>query len=430
MKYIVVLILMFTFAFGMKVTHEEWEKGKTFSDYLESHNISANLLESISKEDQKFLSEIHSNYKYYELKDDTGALVQSLIPISEEMQIHLFKKRTNGEYGFDIIPIEYKSDEYFAKVIIEENPYTDTLKTIQQLKVAERISRALKGTINAKKLHKGDEIAFVYTQRTRLGKTYAMPDIKVVKVQMGKKELFIYVDEDGYGYKETSKSVAYSVTGKKKVTYTRRVPVSSRTSRFGMPIRHARITSGFSHRRYHPILKRYRPHHGTDFGARRGTPLLAVNSGRVIFSGWMGGYGKVVKIKHAGGYVSLYAHQSRIRAKRGQKVKKGQVIGYVGNTGRSTGPHLHFGLMKNGRWINPMKVLRKKSIKTSVLKKFTKYEDVKTTKYKKVDIKGTKENRKKLLAYLKNDTPSYIWGKEHRANVRLQDKEALENDKH
>ncbi|TET88239.1 MAG: M23 family metallopeptidase [Sulfurovum sp.] len=430
MKYIVVLILMFTFAFGMKVTHEEWEKGKTFSDYLESHNISANLLESISKEDQKFLSEIHSNYKYYELKDDTGALVQSLIPISEEMQIHLFKKRTNGEYGFDIIPIEYKSDEYFAKVIIEENPYTDTLKTIQQLKVAERISRALKGTINAKKLHKGDEIAFVYTQRTRLGKTYAMPDIKVAKVQMGKKEQFIYVDEDGYGYKETSKSVAYSVTGKKKVTYTRRVPVSSRTSRFGMPIRHARITSGFSYRRYHPILKRYRPHHGTDFGARRGTPLLAVNSGRVIFSGWMGGYGKVVKIKHAGGYVSLYAHQSRIRAKRGQKVKKGQVIGYVGNTGRSTGPHLHFGLMKNGRWINPMKVLRKKSIKTSVLKKFTKYEDVKTTKYKKVDIKGTTENRKKLLAYLKNDTPSYIWGKEHRANVRLQDKEALENDKH
>jgi len=429
MKYIAVLILMFTFTFGMKVTHEEWKKGKTFSDYLESHDISVNLLESISKEDQKFLSEIHSNYKYYELKDDTGTLIQSLIPISEEMQIHLFKKRMSGEYGFDIIPIEYKSDEYFAKVIIEENPYTDTLKTVQQTKVAKRISRALKGTINAKKLHKGDEIAFVYTQRTRLGKIYAMPDIKVAKVQTGKKEQFIYVDEDGYGYKETGKSVAYSVTGKKKVTYTRRVPVSSRKSRFGMPLRHIRITSGFSYRRYHPILKRYRPHHGTDFGARRGTPLLAVNSGKVIFSGWMGGYGKVVKIRHAGGYVSLYAHQSRTRVKRGQKVKKGQVIGYVGSTGRSTGPHLHFGLMKNGRWINPMKVLRKKSIKTSILKKFTKYEDVKTTKYKKVDIKNTTENRNKLLAYLKNDTPSYIWGKEHRTNVRLQDKKALENGK-
>ena len=61
----------------------------------------------------------------------------------------------------------------------------------------------------------------------------------------------------------------------------------------------------FSHRRYHPILKRYRPHHGTDFGAKRGTPLLAVNVGKVSFAGRMGGYGKVVKIKHAGGYVSL-----------------------------------------------------------------------------------------------------------------------------
>lgn len=429
MKYIIVLILTFTFTFGMKVTHEAWEKGKTFSDYLESHNISTDLLESISKEDQKFLSEIHRSYKYYELKDDTGVLVQSLIPISKEMQIHLFKMRKSSKYGFDIIPIEYKSDEYFAKVIIEANPYSDTLKTIQQPKAAERISKALKGTISAKKLHKGDEIAFVYTQRTRLGKPYAMPDIKVAKVQMGKKEQFIYVDEDGYGYKEAGKSVAYSVIGKKKVTYTRRVPVSSKSSRFGMPLRHTRITSGFSYRRFHPILKRYRPHHGTDFGAKRGTPLLAVNSGKVIFSGWMGGYGKVVKIKHGGGYVSLYAHQSRIRAKKGQKVKKGQVIGYVGSTGRSTGPHLHFGLKKNGRWINPMKVLRKKSIKTSILKKFTKYENVKKTKYKKVDIKGAKENKNKLLAYLKNDTPSYIWGKENRENIRLQDKKVLENAK-
>ena len=429
MKYIIVFILFFTFAFGMKVSHEKWEKGKTFSDYLELNNISADLLKSISKEDQKFLSEINRNYKYYELKDDTGIVVQSLIPISKEMQIHLFKKRTGSGYGFDIIPIKYKSNEYFAKVIIEENPYLDTIATVQQPKVAERISKALKGSINTKKLHKGDELVFIYTQRTRLGEIYAMPDIQVAKIQMGKKEQFIYVDEDGYGYKETAKSVPYSVMGKKKVTYTRRVPVNSKNAKFGMPLRHARITSGFSYRRYHPILKRYRPHHGTDFGARRGTPLLAVNSGKVIYSGRNGSYGKVVKIKHPGGYVSLYAHLSRTRAKKGQKVKKGQVIGYVGSTGRSTGPHLHFGLKKNGRWVNPMKVLRKKSIKTTILKKFTKYEDVKETKYKKVDIKGAAENRNRLLAYLKNDTPSYIWGEEQREYVKPQDKEVLDSGK-
>jgi len=292
---------------------------------------------------------------------------------------------------------------------LSNNPYTDTLNTLHNKKVARRLSSALKGVINGKKLHKGDEIDFIYTQSTRAGKPYLLPDIKIARVRMGKKEQFIYVDEDGDGFAQTGKAVAYTVKGKKKIVYTKRVPVSSQKSRFGMPLRHARITSSFSYRRWHPILHRYRPHHGTDFGARRGTPLLAVNDGVVSFSGRMRGYGNVVKIRHAGGYESLYAHQSRRRVKRGQKVKKGQIIGYVGSTGRSTGPHLHFGLMKNGRWIDPMKVLRKKSIKTSRLKKFTKYEDVTTTKYKNVAIKGVKENKAKLLHYVNDDAPCYVW---------------------
>ena len=154
-----------------------------------------------------------------------------------------------------------------------------------------------------------------------------------------------------------------------------------------------------------------------------------MNDGKVIFSGRMGGYGNVIKIKHPDGYMSLYAHQSRLRAKRGQTVKKGQIIGYVGSTGRSTGPHLHFGLKKNGRWIDPMKVLRKKSIKIAVLKKFTKYENVKETKYKKVNIKDTKKKKEILLAYLKNDTPSYIWSNEKISEVYFNDKEKFVNAK-
>jgi murein DD-endopeptidase MepM/ murein hydrolase activator NlpD len=392
---------------GAKVTYKEWEQGKTFSEYLASYNIASNLLESVSKEDQKFLSEIRSQYKYYELKNDSGTLLQALIPISEEMQIHLFKKE--NVYRFDIIPIAYKENIYFAKVMIEDNPYTDTIKATHYPKAAKKISQALKGVIETKKLHKNDEIDFIYAQKTRLGRPYVMPKIKMAKVKLGEKEQFIYVDEEGHGYKSSNKSQAYTVNGKKKITFTRRVPVSSKDSRFGMPLRHARITSSFSYRRWHPILHRYRPHHGTDFGARRGTPLLSVNRGRVSFSGWMGGYGKVVKIKHPGGYESLYAHQSRIRVKRGQKVKRGQIIGYVGNTGRSTGPHLHFGLMKNGRWIDPMKVLRKKSIKTSVLKKFTKYQDVKMVKYRQVVIKDAKEDKSRLIHALQENKISYVW---------------------
>ncbi len=423
MKFFLVLVMMVQLLSAAKVELKEWKEGQTFSAYLQANKISSSFLESISKEDQKFLLEIRNKYKYYELKNATGILIQALIPISVEMQIHIYRKPSGSGYGFDIIPIEYKKREYFAKVVIESNPYTDTLKTVKEASVAKKIARVFRGDVDAKKLKKGDELSFIYTQRTRLGLIYAMPTIEVARIKRGDKEKFIYVDENGIGYKDTAKKISYTVMGKKKVTYTRKVRASKAESRFGMPLRHARITSSFSYRRWHPILHRYRPHHGTDFGARRGTPLLAVNSGKVIFAGRMGGYGKVVKIRHDGGYVSLYAHQSRIRVKKGKYVKKGQVIGYVGSTGRSTGPHLHFGLMKNGRWVNPMKVLRKKSIKTSILKKFTRYEDVEKTKYKAVDMKAIIKSKEKLLEYVQNNIPTKVWNKEALLEVNISDKE-------
>jgi len=427
MAYFSLFILLFSFAFGMKAHMKVWPENLTFSDYLDVHGISKGMLDSVSKKDQEYLSDIQSRYQYYELTDDNGTLVQALIPISQEMQIHLFKEAKEQRYAFDIIPIAYKTGEYFAKVVIQSNPYIDAKKVINRKSVAQRAAQALKDIVNPKKMHKGDTVSFLYTQRTRLGFPYTMPDIKVMKVKTRKIDQFIYVDEDGRGYKETDKKVSYTVMGKKKVTYTRRVGGKGAT--FGMPLRHVRVTSSFSYRRWHPILHRYRPHHGTDFGARRGTPLLAVNDGRVSFAGWMGGYGRVVKIRHAGGYESLYAHQSRIRVKRGQKVKKGQIIGYVGSSGRSTGPHLHFGLKKNGRWVDPMKYLKKRSLKKSILKKFTKYEEVKEIRYKKVSIKGTQENRKKLEAYLLHDTPSYIWKDSYTQEVHLNDKEKFQYEK-
>jgi murein DD-endopeptidase MepM/ murein hydrolase activator NlpD len=340
------------------------------------------------------------------------------------MQIRLAKERDSGVYTFDIIPIEYKEKEYGATVTIKENLYTDVNNALQHPALADKIGQLFKGTVNTKRFKKGDKVSFIYTQRTRMGQPYTYPLVKVAVLESGEKRQFIYADEDGYGYKSDKKKQAYTVTGKKKVTYTRKVPTKSTISNFGMPIRHVRITSHFSHRRYHPVLKRYRPHHGTDFGARKGTPLIAVNSGKVSFAGRMGGYGNVVKIRHEGGYESLYAHQSRIHVKRGQYVKKGQIIGYSGNTGRSTGPHLHFGMTKHGRWIDPMKVLRKKSVSDSVLKTFTKYTNVTTTKYKEVEIKNAKENKEKLLSYLKKESIPFTWDGYQQTSMGVKDGKA------
>ncbi len=421
LKKIVVGILISSSLFGAKVTLGHWEKGKTFSEYLDSKDISKEILSDISKTDLQFLSDIEGHQLFYELQDNNGTLEQALIPIGEEMQIRLAKAHNSDVYNFDIIPIEYKEKEHGATVTIETNLYTDVNNALHHHALADKIGQLFKGAVNTRKFQKGDTVSFIYSQKTRMGQPHTMPYVKIALHESRKKRQFIYADEDGYGYKSTKKSQAYTVTGKEKVTYTRRVPIQSSASTFGMPLRHVRITSSFSHRRYHPILKRYRPHHGTDFGARRGTPLLAVNAGKVSFSGRMRGYGKVVKIKHPGGYESLYAHQSRIRVKRGERVKKGQIIGYVGSTGRSTGPHLHFGLTKNGRWIDPMKVLRKQSIKDTVLKKITEYKDVTKTKYKKVVIKNAKENEEKLLAYLKEKSAPFVWDGYEQTSMGVED---------
>ena len=123
------------------------------------------------------------------------------------------------------------------------------------------------------------------------------------------------------------------------------------------PIDGARISSGFGKRR-HPILGYTRMHKGLDFAARRGTPIYAAGDGVIEYAGRNGGYGKYVRIRHNGTYKTAYAHMHRYGRgiRKGHRVRQGQVIGYVGSTGRSTGPHLHYEVHKSGRQVNPRSV--------------------------------------------------------------------------
>lgn len=114
----------------------------------------------------------------------------------------------------------------------------------------------------------------------------------------------------------------------------------------------ARITSHFSYDRFHPILKMYRPHLGTDYGAPIGTPVQSIGDGRVIYAGWKGADGRLVKIRHINGYETYYMHLSRILVRAGQRVVQGQTIGRVGMTGLATGPHLDFRIERQGSFLN------------------------------------------------------------------------------
>lgn len=115
------------------------------------------------------------------------------------------------------------------------------------------------------------------------------------------------------------------------------------------------ITSYFGNR-YHPILHFTRFHAGVDIGAGWGSPIVAAADGRIVGAGWGGGYGREVQIAHGGGIVSLYGHMSEIVAQPGSFVRRGQLIGYVGSSGLSTGPHVHFEVRLNGTPVNPLAV--------------------------------------------------------------------------
>lgn len=122
------------------------------------------------------------------------------------------------------------------------------------------------------------------------------------------------------------------------------------------PLNFTRISSGFTYARRHPVLKIVRPHTGVDYAAPSGTPVVSIGDGTVVSKGWSGGGGNTVKIKHNSVYTTIYMHLRGYakRLKTGQRVKQGELIGYVGSTGLSTGPHLDFRVHKNGKPINPL----------------------------------------------------------------------------
>jgi murein DD-endopeptidase MepM/ murein hydrolase activator NlpD len=125
------------------------------------------------------------------------------------------------------------------------------------------------------------------------------------------------------------------------------------------PLSFRRISSQYTLARFHPILKVRRPHQGIDYAASKGTPVWAIGDGKVTYRGWKGGFGNIVTLRHSNGIESHYAHLSRFASslRVGQWVSQKQVVGYVGSTGLSTGPHLCFRMTRNGKYVNPASLI-------------------------------------------------------------------------
>lgn len=206
----------------------------------------------------------------------------------------------------------------------------------------EALAKALTGHLDLDELQRGDRIRVIVQETTVLGAFARYAGIEAVEILPAaakrQRQRFYY-------FKGSKERGHYDAKGRSPYEGGWRNPVP------GAP-----ITSHFNLARMHPVLKRPMPHNGTDFGAPTGTPVHASSFGKVTFVGWGGPAGNLVRIEHPGEVETVYFHLSRFEPgiKVGDRVQRMQVIGYVGSTGRSTGPHLHFGVKKRGKWVDPL----------------------------------------------------------------------------
>ncbi|MBB1088894.1 peptidoglycan DD-metalloendopeptidase family protein [Lysobacter sp. SG-8] len=188
-------------------------------------------------------------------------------------------------------------------------------------------------------IQRGDRFSVVMDETWREGERIGRGTILAATFTTGGKTY------SGFRFEHDDKAEYYTADGR---------PLKKSFIR--MPIPYARLTSGFGARR-HPVLGRVRQHKGVDYAARTGTPIMAAGDARVSFAGWRGGYGRAVILDHGRGHTTLYAHMSRFgKYKAGDRVPQGSVIGYVGTSGLSTGPHLHYEFRVNGVHRNPLSV--------------------------------------------------------------------------
>ncbi len=337
-----IILLFFSLIYSLsahQVAYERWGDGETFLTFLERHNLPSSVYYDLDDEDKTLTEEIITGFNYQVMRDDQGRVVQALIPINDELQLHL--TCNDGACSVAPIPIESQVRREAFMLEINNSPYYDIEKATGSKALAQIFVGGFKNSLNFRRdLQKGDRLVMVYEQRYRFGKPFSMPKLLSTMIEMRGKRYGIYLHEDDRYYDQSGAQVEGFL--------------------LATPVRNARISSRFTKRRFHPVLKRYRAHLGVDYAARSGTPIMAAGNGKVIYAGYNRGYGNVVKINHEGSYTTLYAHMTSFKKgiKNGMRVKQGEVIGYVGSTGLSTGPHLHFGLYKNGNAINPESVVQ------------------------------------------------------------------------
>lgn len=335
LRILLVVFIAVNGAYAAVVHNGVWENGNTLFGFFQKYKIPASVYFELSPEDRELTGEIYTGVRYFVALDEKDNLLQALIPIGDGMQIHIF--RYKDSYKIDFRPIAYFESRQQIVLAIQKSAYQDLMELTDDKGLVNEFLSAYKNSVNfSRNVIKGDKLALIYDRKYRLGIPLGNPRIQAAMIETNRKPNYIFSFNNGRYYDANGKEIEGFL--------------------LYAPIRFARISSRFSLGRKHPILGFVRPHYGVDYAAPKGTKVVSAGNGVVSFVGKKGGYGNVIEIRHENGLKTIYAHLDSFAPgmQSGRPVKRGQYIAKVGSTGLSTGPHLHFGVYKNNRPINPL----------------------------------------------------------------------------
>ena len=316
----------------------------TVESILKKFSVNKNEISFIVKKIKKRkLSNISPNQKMKFVlrrsKDKTNMEVLKIqYPISKTTYVNIDK----GQDGLEVTKnvTQLFKNEVVVNGKISNNLYSSAVKSGMEPNIIIEFARIFGFEVDFQRdIRKGDVFEVLYER-------YADDNNKIIKTG---KILYAYLNVNNQKIK------LYRFGKKNDYDFYDEKGKSIRKALMKTPINGARLSSPFGMRK-HPILGFSKHHNGTDFAAPTGTPIMASGNGTVIKAGWCGNGGKCVRIRHNSSYTTGYGHMSKIATRSGRRVSQGQIIGYVGNTGMSTGPHLHYTVSYNGKFINSQRL--------------------------------------------------------------------------
>lgn len=352
------------------------QRNETLSDILNSCNLGDYSHEQVIIKAQEAFNvrSLRTGRPYHTyVTDDSLSQLRYLVYQQDNINFIVFDLNDTLQIYEDKKPVEFRKKIFSAD--IKNSLFASLSENGASIELAIKLSQIFAWQVDFYAIQKGDNFKIIYEEK--------LVDDKIIGTGEILGAYFQHRGIDYYAipFEQDSVQQFFDQNGN-----------SLRKTFLKAPLEFSRISSRYSKNRFHPILKRSKPHLGTDYAAPHGTPIRTIGDGVVVEAGFSRGNGNYIKVKHNSTYTTQYLHMSRFAkgVKRGSSVKQGQVIGYVGSTGLATGPHLCFRFWKNGVQVDPYKEKNPPSypVKNELM---TAFDSIKTQIITELDKIGFKE---------------------------------------